>query len=54
MIFKKKIIANGTTPGKRYGHTMVYSKPYLVLFGGNSGTIPINDTWILNLEKSPF
>ena len=33
---------------------MIYNKPFLVLFGGNSGTLPINDTWILNLEKSPF
>ncbi len=25
------------TPGQRYGHTMVFNKPYLVVFGGNSG-----------------
>jgi hypothetical protein len=25
------------TPGQRYGHTMVYSKPYLIVFGGNTG-----------------
>jgi len=25
------------TPGKRYGHTLSYSKPYLVVFGGNIG-----------------
>ena len=25
------------TPGQRYGHTMVFSKPNLILFAGNSG-----------------
>ena len=29
-------------------------KPYIVLFGGNTGSQPANDTWILNLDKSPF
>lgn len=27
----------GTTPGRRYGHTMVLIKPYLIVFGGNTG-----------------
>ena len=27
----------GKTPGRRYGHTLSYSKPYLVVFGGNIG-----------------
>lgn len=26
----------GKTPGKRYGHTLSYSKPNLIVFGGNS------------------
>lgn len=25
------------TPGKRYGHTFSYTKPYLIVFGGNIG-----------------
>ena len=25
------------TPGKRYGHTLSFSKPFLVVFGGNIG-----------------
>ena len=25
----------GRGPGRRYGHTMTYSKPYVILFGGN-------------------
>jgi len=27
----------GTTPGRRYGHTLTYTKPFLVTFGGNTG-----------------
>jgi len=27
----------GTTPGRRYGHTMVLIKPFLLVFGGNTG-----------------
>ena len=31
----------GPTPGRRYGHTLVYAKPFLVVFGGNTGTLVI-------------
>jgi len=44
----------GTTPGRRYGHTLAYSKPNLLVFGGNNGTDTVNDVWILNVEKAPF
>ena len=27
----------GPTPGRRYGLSLTYSKPYLVVFGGNTG-----------------
>jgi hypothetical protein len=33
----------GTTPGRRYGHTLVFCKPYLLVFGGNTGNEPVND-----------
>lgn len=42
------------TPGQRYGHTMVFNKPYLVVFGGNSGNRAENDVWLLNINKGPF
>lgn len=48
------IPTSGKSPGKRYGHTLCYLKPYIVLFGGNTGSAPANDTWIINLDKSPF
>lgn len=48
------IPVSGQTPGKRYGHTMVFFKPFLIVFGGNTGTVPVNDVWILNVEKAPY
>ena len=30
----------GETPGRRYGHTMVFIKPYIIIFGGNGGSGP--------------
>ena len=26
----------GKTPGRRYGHTIVFNKPNLLIFGGNT------------------
>ena len=42
------------SPGKRYGHTLTYSKPYLIVFGGNIGDRTVNDCWILNIESRPL
>ena len=44
----------GTTPGRRYGHTLVFLKPYLILFGGNYGNEAVNDVWIFNSESQPL
>ncbi len=44
----------GPTPGRRYGHSLTYSRPFLVVFGGNGGQETVNDFWSLNVEKSPF
>jgi hypothetical protein len=27
----------GSTPSRRYGHSIMFSKPYLLVFGGNIG-----------------
>lgn len=48
------IPVQGATPGKRYGHTLVFFKPFLIVFGGNTGTVPVNDVWVLNVEKAPY
>lgn len=42
------------TPGKRYGHTFSFTKPYLIVFGGNIGEKSVNDCWILNIQKPPL
>ncbi|KAK1938511.1 putative kelch repeat domain containing/Serine/threonine protein phosphatase protein [Babesia divergens] len=44
----------GRSPGRRYGHTMVFCKPNLIVIGGNDGQQASNDVWFLNVEKSPF
>ena len=37
------------TPGRRYGHVMAYMRPWLVVFGGNTGNEPVNDVWVLDI-----
>eukprot|EP00744_Colponema_vietnamica_P001005 GILI01001724.1.p1 GENE.GILI01001724.1~~GILI01001724.1.p1 ORF type:complete len:759 (+),score=208.95 GILI01001724.1:203-2479(+) len=44
----------GPTPGRRYGHSLAFSKPFLIVYGGNTGTEPVNDVWCLNVERAPF
>jgi len=44
----------GQTPGRRYGHTLSFLRPHLVLFGGNTGNEPANDTWFVNIERTPL
>lgn len=44
----------GDTPHRRYGHTITFSSPYLLLFGGIIGTEVANDSWCLNIDKEPF
>lgn len=43
----------GPTPGRRYGLSLTYTKPYLVVFGGNTGQEAVNDYWCLKVEP-PF
>lgn len=44
----------GVSPGRRYGHSLVFFKPYLILFGGNFGNEAVNDVWIFNSESQPL
>lgn len=44
----------GSTPGRRYGHSIIFSKPHLLVFGGNTGQEAVNDVWCLSVEKAPF
>jgi protein phosphatase len=52
--FWNKVPVVGKTPGRRYGHILSYTKPYLITFGGNTGAEAVCDFWCLNVEKSPF
>lgn len=49
-----KVPIEGNTPGLRYGHTMVYILPILILFGGSGKSEILNDVWILSTDKVPF
>merc|ERR550537_465740 len=44
----------GPTPGRRYGHSMIFNKPVLIVFGGNNGQQAECDIWVLDVEHSPF
>ena len=39
----------GASPGKRYGHTLAYMKPYFIMFGGNTNN---NDVWIIDINAA--
>lgn len=45
---------DGVLPSKRYGHVMVFLKPYIIVFGGNIGNEPNNEVWTLSIDKAPF
>lgn len=49
-----RVPIEGTTPGLRYGHSMVYIMPILILFGGSGKSEILNDVWILSTDKTPF
>lgn len=44
----------GTTPGRRYGHTMAFHKPNIILYGGNIGSMCQSDIWVLDVDRTPF
>ncbi|CAD8147747.1 unnamed protein product [Paramecium octaurelia] len=44
----------GITPGRRYGHTLTFTKQFLIIFGGSTGMEPINDCWCINVERKSF
>jgi len=49
-----KVPVVGLTPGRRYGHSMIFNKPLLIVFGGNNGQQAECDIWVLDVERSPF
>ena len=55
-----QVPTEGPTPGPRYGHSMIYIYPNLILFGGssvgnqNQKNIIMKDIWIFPTDKTPF
>lgn len=49
-----EVKVNGEKPGPRYGHSMTFAKPNLIVFGGSNGSETMNDTWCLNLQNNLF
>ena len=47
-----EIKVSGDRPGPRYGHSLTFAKPNLILFGGSNGNETMNDTWCLNLNTN--
>ena len=39
----------GTSPGARYGHVMSYMKPYVIIYGGNTGSEAVGDIWKIDV-----
>ena len=48
------LLTSGRTPGKRYGHTLCFIKPFYVVFGGNTGNQTMNDVWTIRYDKMPL
>ena len=46
-----QIKGNGERPGQRYGHSLNYLEPYILLFGGNLNPKLMNDIWVMNMNK---
>ena len=46
-----EVKTNGQRPSSRYGHTLTFQKPYLILFGGSTGNQTLNDTWCIDLTQ---
>ena len=46
-----KMKTNGDSPGKRYGHSMIYYRPFLIIFGGNLGNRLTNEVYITQVEE---
>jgi hypothetical protein len=45
-----KVPIKGIKPRPRYGHTMNFIKPFIIIFGGTVDQEPTNEVWILGIE----
>ena len=49
-----KVPVSSQKPSSRYGHSMIYLKPYILVIGGNVNNNPSDEVWLLSIKKSPF
>lgn len=49
-----KVPIEGQKPGPKYGLTIVYFKPFIVIFGGNIQNVPCAEVWTMNVDNQPF
>lgn len=49
-----RVPVENAKPSSRYGHSMVFFKPFILVIGGNIGNEPCNEVWALSIDKSPF
>ena len=46
-----EIKSSGSTPKQRYGNSLNYIEPLIILFGGNLNPVLENDIWVMNINK---
>lgn len=49
-----EVTVKGEKPLPRYGHSLSYCKPHVILFGGSTGSEVLNETWCINMLEDPF
>ena len=49
-----KVPIEGQKPASRYGHSMIFFKPFIIVAGGNIVSECSNEVWMLSTDKSPF
>ena len=47
-----KVPNDGSGPGKRYGHSLIYYKNYLLIFGGSFGNSLTNKVHFTQIENN--
>lgn len=51
---KVPIEPNSPKPGTKYGLSIVYVKPFIVVFGGNVQNMACDEVWTMNVDVTPF
>ena len=49
-----KVPIESDKPRSRYGHSIVFTRPYILVIGGNILNEPTDEVWSLSIDTSPF